>query len=94
LSDALRARPAFESVAEYAPWVSQPYTAAWADGARVFHGVNVSPDFFTVFRVRPARGRSFTSEDGNVEQPAVCTLTGTGVRRLFNGYRVLYVYVY
>jgi len=85
LSDALRASPAFESVAEYAPWVSQPYTAAWADGARVFNGVNVSPDFFTVFRVRAARGRPFTSEDGNVEQLAVCVLTSTGVRRLFNG---------
>ena len=86
MSDALRASPAFESVAEYAPWVSQPYTAAWADGARVFNGVNVSADFFTVFRVQPARGRPFTSEDGNVEQPAVCVLTGTGVERLFNGH--------
>ena len=38
-------------------WVSQPYTLAWADGARVINGVNVSPDFFTVFRAaRPRAG--------------------------------------
>jgi len=85
LSDALRTSPAFESVTEYASWVSQPYTLAWADGARMFNGVNVSPEFFTVFRVRPARGRPFTAQDENVARPEVCVLTGTGVRRLFNG---------
>jgi hypothetical protein len=75
LSDALRESPAFESVTEYAPWVSQPFTAAWADLARVVNGVNVSPDFFTVFRVRPARGRPFTGDDENVAQPEVRRVT-------------------
>ncbi len=87
LSDALRGSPAFESVSEFASWVSQPYTLAWADGTRVVNGVNVSPDFFTVFRVRPARGRVFTAADERVATPEVCILTTTGVRRLFNGQR-------
>lgn len=87
LSEALRGSPAFESVSEFAAWVSQPYTLAWADGARVISGVNVSPDFFTVFRVGPVRGRAFTPEDERVAQPGVCVLTSAGVRRLFNGQR-------
>ena len=49
--------------------------------------MNVSPEFFTVFRVRPALGRAFSADDMNVEQPAVCILTAAGARRLFNGRR-------
>ena len=86
-SEALRSSGPLESVAEYASWVSQPYTVARADGPQVINGVNVSPDFFAVFRVRPARGRTFTADDENVEQPAVCLVTSTGIRRLFNGQR-------
>jgi len=86
-SEALRSSHAFESVAEYASYVSQPYTVARSDGPQVINGVNVSPDFFKVFRVQPARGRAFTADDENVEQPAVCLLTSTGVRRLSNGQR-------
>ena len=64
----------FESVADYASWSSQTYTVARADGPQVFSGVNVSPEFFSVFRVRPALGRAFSADDMNVEQPAVCIL--------------------
>jgi predicted permease len=85
--EALRSSPVFESVADYASYSSQTYTVARADGPQVIHGANVSPDFFTVFRVRPAVGRIFTAGDGNVEQPAVCILTAAGLRRLFNGRR-------
>ena len=85
--EALRASPVFESVADHASWSSQTYTVARADGPQVFNGVNVSPEFFSVFRVRPALGRPFSADDMNVEQPAVCILTATGARRLFKGRR-------
>jgi putative ABC transport system permease protein len=86
-SEALRSSSSFESVTEYASYVSQPYTVAQTDGAFEINGMNISPDFFKVFRVRPARGRVFTAEDENTEQPGVAILTSTGLQRLFNGQR-------
>jgi predicted permease len=86
-AEALRSSPLFESVAEYASYESESYTAAGPEGPQVIHGVNVSPEFFTVFRVRPVQGRTFTVGDGDVEKPIVCILTASGARRLFNGKR-------
>jgi len=86
-AEALRSSPWLESVAEYGSYVSQPYTVARSEGPQVINGVNVSSDFFTVFRVRPARGRAFTTDDENVAQPAVCLVTKNGLQRLFNGQR-------
>ena len=83
-AEALRTSPSFEAVAEYTAWPSQPYTAAGSDGPQVINGVHVSPDFFKVFRVQPVRGRAFTSDDEGTAQPAVCVLTSSGLRRLFN----------
>jgi predicted permease len=86
-AEAMRTNGLLESVAEYSPYVSQSYTVARSDGPQVIRGANVSADFFTVFRVRPSHGRAFTADDGNVQQPAVCIVTKSGLQRLFNGQR-------
>ena len=78
----LRALPVLSGVMAYG---EVPANVATTDNAARLTGQLVSPDFFTVLRIHPHRGRLFLPEDNGPGASRVSVISFVAWQRLFAG---------